>query len=108
MIRNALIICGVILLVVLSIYTSGSSEPRADLAYVNPSGIHTLDPARMSWTQDFRVALNLWEGLTVWDPETLEPVSDGEIGEMVVTTLCKEAAPLIRYRTRQGQPYLPF
>jgi len=34
------------------------------------------------------------------DPETLEPVPVGEVGEMVVTTLCKEAAPLIRYRTR--------
>ncbi len=38
--------------------------------------------------------------LEILDPETLEPVSAGEIGEMVVTTLCKEAAPLIRYRTR--------
>jgi len=34
------------------------------------------------------------------DPDTLEPVPVGEVGEMVVTTLCKEAAPLIRYRTR--------
>jgi phenylacetate-CoA ligase len=34
------------------------------------------------------------------DPETLEPVQEGEIGEMVVTTLRKEAAPLVRYRTR--------
>ncbi len=34
------------------------------------------------------------------DPETLKPVPEGEIGEMVVTTLRKEAAPLIRYRTR--------
>jgi len=34
------------------------------------------------------------------DPDTLEPVPDGEIGEMVVTTLCKEAVPRIRYRTR--------
>jgi phenylacetate-CoA ligase len=38
--------------------------------------------------------------LEILDPETLEPVSPGEIGEMVVTTLCKEAVPLIRYRTR--------
>ena len=38
--------------------------------------------------------------LEILDPETLEAVSPGEIGEMVVTTLCKEAAPLIRYRTR--------
>jgi phenylacetate-CoA ligase len=34
------------------------------------------------------------------DPETLQPVPAGEIGEMVVTTLRKEAAPLVRYRTR--------
>jgi phenylacetate-CoA ligase len=38
--------------------------------------------------------------LEILDPETLEPVPDGEVGEMVVTTLRKEAVPLIRYRTR--------
>ena len=38
--------------------------------------------------------------LEILDPDTLTPVADGEVGEMVVTTLCKEAAPLIRYRTR--------
>ena len=38
--------------------------------------------------------------LEVLDPETLRPVRAGDIGEMVVTTLAKEAAPLIRYRTR--------
>jgi phenylacetate-CoA ligase len=38
--------------------------------------------------------------LEILDPATLEAAAPGEIGEMVVTTLCKEAAPLIRYRTR--------
>ena len=38
--------------------------------------------------------------LEILDPETLKPVPDGEWGEMVVTSLCKEGAPLIRYRTR--------
>ncbi len=38
--------------------------------------------------------------LEIIDPETLEPVAPGEIGEMVYTTLSKEAAPLIRYRSR--------
>lgn len=38
--------------------------------------------------------------LEILDPETLTPVKDGEVGEMVVTSLCKEASPLIRYRTR--------
>ena len=38
--------------------------------------------------------------LEILDPENLKPVPPGEVGEMVVTTLRKEAAPLIRYRTR--------
>jgi len=38
--------------------------------------------------------------LEIINPDTLEPVPEGETGEMVVTTLRKEAVPLIRYRTR--------
>jgi len=41
--------------------------------------------------------------LEILDPDTLRPVPEGEMGEMgemVVTTLRKEAVPLIRYRTR--------
>lgn len=34
------------------------------------------------------------------DPDTLEPVPDGETGELVITTLTKEGIPLIRYRTK--------
>lgn len=34
------------------------------------------------------------------DPETLEPLPDGEIGELVFTTLGKEGFPMVRYRTR--------
>ncbi|HOQ88812.1 MAG TPA: phenylacetate--CoA ligase [Candidatus Hydrogenedentes bacterium] len=34
------------------------------------------------------------------DPETLEPVPDGQEGELVLTTLSKQAMPMIRYRTR--------
>jgi phenylacetate-CoA ligase len=34
------------------------------------------------------------------DPETGDPLAEGEVGELVITTLNKEAQPLIRYRTR--------
>ncbi|MEN6455976.1 MAG: phenylacetate--CoA ligase [Prolixibacteraceae bacterium] len=34
------------------------------------------------------------------DPETLQPVTPGEVGELVFTTITKEGIPLIRYRTR--------
>ncbi len=45
--------------------------------------------------------------LEILNPETLEPVPPGEVGEMVVTTLRKEAAPLIRYRTRDLTRLMP-
>lgn len=45
--------------------------------------------------------------LEILDPETLAPVAPGQVGEMVVTTLCKEASPLIRYRTRDLCRLLP-
>jgi phenylacetate-CoA ligase len=45
--------------------------------------------------------------LELLHPETLEPVPPGETGEMVVTTLRKEAAPLIRYRTRDLTRLIP-
>jgi phenylacetate-CoA ligase len=45
--------------------------------------------------------------LEIIDPETLKPIPDGEWGEMVVTTLCKEAVPLIRYRTRDITRIIP-
>ncbi|MDC0335666.1 phenylacetate--CoA ligase [Pseudodesulfovibrio sp.] len=45
--------------------------------------------------------------LEILDPETLEPVAPGEVGEMVVTSLKKEASPLIRYRTRDLTRLIP-
>lgn len=38
--------------------------------------------------------------IEVVDPKTLQPVPDGEWGEVVFTTLSKDCSPLIRYRTR--------
>jgi phenylacetate-CoA ligase len=47
--------------------------------------------------------LHGWEDhflFEVIDPETLQPLPIGEAGELVITTLTKEALPMIRYRTR--------
>ena len=38
--------------------------------------------------------------IEILDPKTLQPVPDGEWGEVVFTTLCKECSPLVRYRTQ--------
>jgi phenylacetate-CoA ligase len=47
--------------------------------------------------------LHGWEDhflFEVIDPETMQPLPEGEAGELVITTLTKEALPMIRYRTR--------
>lgn len=43
----------------------------------------------------------------VIDPQTLSPVAPGELGELVFTTITKEAFPVIRYRTRDLALLLP-
>lgn len=45
--------------------------------------------------------------LEIIDPVTLEPLPDGEWGEIVITTLVKEGAPLIRYRTHDLSRIIP-
>lgn len=46
--------------------------------------------------------------LEVLDPESLEPVAPGEVGELVVTHLEKEASPLVRFRTRDRVRHMPW
>jgi len=45
----------------------------SDFTYVQGDAIKTLDPAAMSWMDEIRMSLGLWEGLTTYEPETLKP-----------------------------------
>lgn len=65
--------CLILLAATLAAYTLAGGSQRADFVYVNSTGINTLDPAQMSWTPDIRVAINIWEGLTTYDPATTRP-----------------------------------
>lgn len=47
---------------------------RAEFSFVNRGDIKTLDPNKMSWMQDIRIGLGLWEGLYSLSPKDLEPV----------------------------------
>ena len=54
--------------------------------------------------------MHIWEDCylaEIVDPESGEPMPDGEIGELVLTTLDREMMPLIRYRTRDLTRILP-
>ena len=54
--------------------------------------------------------MHIWEDyylVEIVDPVTLEPVPDGEVGELVLTTINREAMPMLRYRTRDLTRILP-
>ena len=54
--------------------------------------------------------LHIWEDyyiVEIIDPDTLQPVPEGEVGELVLTTINREAMPLLRYRTRDLTRILP-
>ena len=58
----------------------------------------------------YNTGMHIWDDylyLEIIDPVTLKPVPDGEFGEIVLTTLVKEGAPLIRYRTHDLSRIIP-
>ncbi len=87
-----------------------TEEMRQDIQ--NKFGIKALDIYGLSEIMGPGVAMECiaaQEGLHIWedhflpeiiDPESEEPLALGEKGELVITTLTKEAQPLLRYRTR--------
>ena len=58
----------------------------------------------------YNTGMHCWDDylyIEIIDPKTLKPVPDGEMGEIVITTLVKEGAPLIRYRTHDLSRIIP-
>ena len=63
-----------LLVALLAVVVAGDKPlPRADLVYADLQPAFTLDPQRMSYEQDFRIAYALYEGLLRWDNDTFEP-----------------------------------
>ncbi|MDR2420883.1 MAG: phenylacetate--CoA ligase [Oscillospiraceae bacterium] len=59
---------------------------------------------------EFECGMHCWDDymyFEIIDPKTGNNLPDGEIGELVITTLAKEGAPLIRYRTRDLTRIIP-
>jgi phenylacetate-CoA ligase len=62
-----------------------------------------LGPGVASECEEAQAGLHGWEDHFIFeiiDPDTGKPVAEGQQGELVITTLSKEALPMLRYRTR--------
>ncbi|MFI3266895.1 MAG: phenylacetate--CoA ligase [Rikenellaceae bacterium] len=78
-------------------------ERTLNVKAYNCFGMSEMSGPGVAFECQYQNGLHLWEDcyiMEIIDPDTLEPVEDGEIGELVLTTLDRDAMPLIRYRTR--------
>jgi len=69
----------------------------------NSYGLSEMNGPSVAFECQCKNGMHLWEDgyiAEIINPDTLEPVKDGEIGELVLTILCREATPILRYRTR--------
>jgi phenylacetate-CoA ligase len=77
---------------------------------VNSYGLSEMNGPGVAFECPQRAGMHLWEDaylLEVVDPVSLEPVPQGQEGEIVLTTLTRQAMPVIRYRTRDLGRVLP-
>src|SRR4051795_8185327 len=86
-------------------------EVRAGLRAVDIYGLsEVMGPGVSQEAGETQDGLHVWEDHflpEIVDPFSLEPVPDGEQGELVLTSLTKQAMPVVRYRTRDLTRLLP-
>ncbi len=76
----------------------------------NSYGLSEMNGPGVAFECPARNGLHIWEDaylVEIVDPATLEPVPDGMLGELVLTTLDREGMPLLRYRTKDLTRVLP-
>jgi len=76
----------------------------------NSYGLSEMNGPGVAFECAYQNGLHVWEDayiVEIIDPNTLKPVPDGQYGELVMTTLRREAMPILRYRTRDLTRILP-
>ena len=87
-------------------YTEGTCrkiEHGLGLDVYNSYGLSEMNGPGVAFECEHKHGMHLWEDhflIEIINPATGEPVKTGEPGELVLTTLTREAMPLLRYRTR--------
>jgi phenylacetate-CoA ligase len=78
-------------------------EQLLQIDVFNSYGLSEMNGPGVAFECQCKDGMHIWEDgyiAEIIDPETLQPVREGESGELVLTILCREATPLLRYRTR--------
>jgi len=76
----------------------------------NSYGLSEMNGPGVSFECPCQDGMHIWEDhyfVEIIDPKTLKPVSDGEDGELVLTSLMREGMPVIRYRTKDLTRIIP-
>ena len=85
-------------------------EQNLGVKAYNSYGISEMMGPGVAFECQEQNGLHIWEDyfiVEIIDPVTLEPVADGQLGELVLTTINREGMPLLRYRTRDLTRFLP-
>ncbi len=76
----------------------------------NSYGLSEMNGPGVAFECPEQNGLHIWEDnflVEIVDPKTLKPLPDGEEGELVMTSLCREGMPIIRYRTKDLTRIMP-
>ncbi|MFW5487688.1 MAG: phenylacetate--CoA ligase family protein [Desulfovibrio sp.] len=85
-------------------------EEIFDIKAYNSYGLSEMNGPGVAFECPEQNGMHLWEDsyiLEVIDPASLEPVEDGQVGELVLTTIRRDGMPIVRYRTRDLTRILP-
>ncbi len=85
-------------------------EQAFDIKVYNCFGLSEMQGPGVAMECEAQDGLHVWGDhfiVEILHPETLEPLPEGEEGELVLTTLTREAMPLLRYRTRDLTRLIP-
>jgi len=78
-------------------------EKLLDIDVYNSYGLSEMNGPGVAFECQCKDGLHIWEDgyiAEIVNPDTLDPVKEGETGELILTILCRETTPLLRYRTR--------
>ncbi|MGA2173696.1 MAG: phenylacetate--CoA ligase [Verrucomicrobiota bacterium] len=85
-------------------------EAALGIDVYNSYGLTEMNGPGVAFECEGKCGLHVWEDnfvLEIINPVTCEPVSEGETGELVLTSINREAMPLLRYRTRDLTSLIP-